>query len=220
MGSNNARPPFELGLGAGHTPHEYTETGIDLLPAAGRKAALLERVEILRRLLDGETVDWYGAHHQLIGAKIDRSVQEQLPILVGGNGDALLRHAARHANSIGLQGFGKTLEDGHRHTVQWTIEHLDQQVDFIRAEASGRKIELNALVQVVIITDDAQTAEDGLLERVDGLTRDALRALPYILIGTVAEIAAKLHACRHRWGISYFVVRELDEFAPVIAACR
>ena len=35
---------------------------------------------------------------------------------------------------------------------------------------------------------------------------------PDILIGTVAELVAKLHACRHRWGISYFVVRELDDF--------
>jgi probable F420-dependent oxidoreductase len=211
---------FELGLGAGHASHEYSETGIELLPAAGRKAALVERVEILRRLLDGGTVDWDGTHHQLTGAHIDRTVQEQLPILVGGNGDTLLRQAARHANIIGLQGLGKTLEDGHRHTMKWTIEHLDHQVDFIRVEASGRDIELNALVQVVVITDDAQTAEDNLLKRVDGLTRDALRALPYILIGTVDEIVAKLHACRDRWGISYFVVRELDDFVPVIAACR
>lgn len=211
---------FELGLGAGHTPHEYAETGVDLLPAAGRKAALLERVEILRRLLDGETVDWDGTHHQLTGAKIDRSAQDQLPILVGGNGDALLRYAARYANIIGLQGLGKTLGDGHRHTVKWTCEHLDHQVDFIYAEASGRDIELNALVQVVEITDDAQAAEDALLDRVDGLTRDDLRAIPYILIGTVSEIVAKLHACRDRWGINYFVVRELENFAPVIAACR
>ncbi|MGZ0191268.1 MAG: TIGR03621 family F420-dependent LLM class oxidoreductase [Acidimicrobiales bacterium] len=211
---------FELGLGAGHTPHEYSQTGISLLRAAGRKAALLERVEILRRLLDGETVDWDGTHHQLTGAHIDRTVQEQLPILVGGNGDTLLRHAARHANIIGLQGLGKTLEDGHRHTMQWTTEYLDDQIDFIRAEASGREIELNALVQVVVITDDAQTAEDDLVERVDGLTREALRSLPYILIGTVDQIVAKLRTCRDRWGISYFVVRELDNFAPVIAACR
>jgi hypothetical protein len=139
---------------------------------------------------------------------------------VGSNGDTLLRHAARHANIIGLQGLGKTLEDGHRHTMQWTTEYLDDQIDFIRAEASGREIELNALVQVVVITDDAQTAEDDLVERVDGLTREALRSLPYILIGTVDQIVAKLRTCRDRWGISYFVVRELDNFAPVIAACR
>ena len=104
--------------------------------------------------------------------------------------------------------------------MQWTTEYLDDQIDFIRAEASGREIELNALVQVVVITDDAQTAEDDLVERVDGLTREALRSLPYILIGTVDQIVAKLRTCRDRWGISYFVVRELDDFAPVIAACR
>ena len=112
----------------------------------------------------------------------DRHVRAQLrhaqpgATRVGSNGGTLLRHAARHTNIIGLQGLGRTLEDGHRYTMQWTTEYLDDQIDFIRAEASGREIELNALVQVVVITDDAQTAEDDLVERVDSLTRDALRS--------------------------------------------
>lgn len=216
---------FELGLGAGHTPHEYAETGIELLAPTIRKQALAERIEILRRLLDGDEVDWAGKHHRLAGASIGTAGPEHVPILVGGNGDALLAHAARHADIIGLQGLGRTLDDGHRHTVKWTTEHLDAQVDHIRRSAGDRfaEIELNALVQVVTITDDPNVAADaraGLLERVDGLSADQIDQLPYVLIGSVEEVVEKLHRCRERWGISYFAVRELEAFTPVIDACR
>ncbi|NND75037.1 MAG: TIGR03621 family F420-dependent LLM class oxidoreductase, partial [Ilumatobacter sp.] len=201
---------FELGLGAGHTPHEYAETGIELRPPAVRKAAMAEQVEIIRRLLDGETVDWDGEHHQIAGAKLDRSAQDRLPILVGGNGDALLRHAARHADIIGLQGLGRTHDDGHRHDVKWSTEHLDAQLACLRAAAGDRfdDLELNALVQVVDVTDDAAGAIEELCARIDGLDPDELLTTPYVLIGTVGEIVEKLHACRERWGITYFAVRE------------
>jgi probable F420-dependent oxidoreductase len=213
---------FELGLGAGHTPHEYAETGIELHPPAARKAALAERVEIIRQLFDGQTVEWAGEHHTISGAALDRPTSDRLPILVGGNGNALLAHAAQHADIIGLQGLGRTREDGHRHGVKWSTEHLDAQVDHLRSSAGGRAddLELNALVQIVEITDDAATAEDDVLERVEGLSRDELRAIPYVLIGSVGQIVEKLQMCRERWGITYFAVRELDSFSPIIAACR
>ncbi len=214
---------FELGLGAGHTPHEYGQIGIELRAPAIRKAALAERIEIIRQLLDGESVEWDGDHHALAGATIDRSASERVPILVGGNGDALLAHAAQHADIFGLQGLGKTLPDGHRHHVKFGTDHLDAQVAKLTEHAAGRDLELNALVQVVTVTDnpdDAEAAEDVVLARVEGLTRDDLRATPYILIGTVDAIVEKLCTCRQLWGISYYTVRELDAFVPVIAACN
>lgn len=213
---------FELGLGAGHTPHEYAETGIQRLPAVQRKAQLAEQVEIVRDLLDGETVDHDGEHHRLRGASIDRSVQERLPILVGGNGAALLEHAGAHADIIGLQGLGRTLEDGHRHEVKWTVRHLEEQVEQVRSGAGARfpELELNALVQVVNVTEDAAAATADLVGRVDGLTAEDVEATPYALIGTIDEIVAKIEQCRERWGISYFTVREIDGFAPVLDALR
>lgn len=211
---------FELGLGAGHTPQEFLATGIDFRPAAERKAQLAEQVEVIRPLLDGATVDHDGVHHQLRDARIEPAVQSRLPILVGGNGAALLGHAGAHADIIGLQGLGRTLEDGHRHTVRWTAARVDEQIDQVRHGAGNRfdDLEFNALVQVVDVTDDGEAATERLLERVDGLTPDDAAEIPYVLIGTVDEIVAKIERCRRRWGISYFVVRALDEFAPVIEA--
>ncbi len=212
---------FELGLGAGHTPHEYAHTGIELHAPAVRKAALMERVEIIRRLLDGDTVTWAGDHHHVTGAHIGPQ-GTRVPMLVGGNGDALLAHAARYADTIGLQGLGQTQQDGHSHRVKWTAAHLDAQVAHVRsaAAAHGTSPELNALVQVVNITNDSSAAEAEVLRRVAGLTAEDLAVIPYVLIGSVGEIVEKLHMCRERWGITYFAVRELDGFAPIIAGCR
>jgi probable F420-dependent oxidoreductase len=211
---------FELGLGAGHTPHEFAQCGVEMLPAAGRKRHLMAQVELVRTLLDGET-----ASSETLGvveASIDRATQDRLPILVGGNGAALLAHAGAHADIIGLQGLGRTLDDGHRHEVRWTTEHLDRQLDQTRAGAGTRfeELELNALVQMVEITDDAEAAIAALCERIPSLDPTGVAALPYVLIGTVDEIVGKLHVCRERWNITYFAVRSLDEFAPVIAAAN
>lgn len=209
---------FELGLGAGHTPQEFAACGIEMLPPAARKRRLMAQVELLRALLDGETAS--SEPLGVVDAAVVPAVQPRLPILVGGNGAALLAHAGAHADIVGLQGLGRTLEDGHRHEVRWTTRHLEHQLEQVRAGAGDRfdQLELNALVQVVEITHDAAAAVARLCEQVPTLDPDQLRELPYALIGTVDEIVAQLHRCRERWGISYFVVRNLDDFAPVIAS--
>lgn len=211
---------FELGLGAGHTPHEFAECGIAMAPAAERKQRLMAEVELLRALLDGDTAS--SPVLDVVEASVERSKQNRLPILVGGNGEALLTHAGAHADIIGLQGLGRTLEDGHRHEVRWTTDHLDRQIAHVRTGAGTRfgDLELNALVQVVEVTDDADATEAAigrLCEQVPSLSPDDARELPYVLVGSVDEIVAKLHRCRNRWGITYFVVRSLDEFAPIVA---
>ncbi len=213
---------FELGLGAGHTPQEYPATGVRFDDARHRKARLMESVEVIRRLVGGELVTYHGDHVHVDEAQIDASHQKRLPILVGGNGAALLTHAGAHADIVGLQGLGRTRPDGHRHAVKWDPGWLTAQIDQVRAGARSRfgDLELNALVQVTRITDERDAVLKQVCERLDGVTVEHADAIPYLLIGTVDEIVAKLAACQARWGISYFVVRELEAFAPVIAASR
>lgn len=213
---------FELGLGAGHTPHEYAATGIEMSSAAVRKQRLADSVEIIRGLLDGRPVDRAGEHYTVERSRIDRPVQRPLPILVGGNGERLLNHAGGYADIIGLQGLGRTKEDGHRHEVDWSSTRLDQQIEQIREGAANRfdDLELNALVQMVKITDEREAALERICDMVDGLTMEDADSAPYLLVGTVDEIVLHLMTCRERWGISYFAVRELDAFEPVLKALR
>ncbi|MDQ3468372.1 MAG: LLM class flavin-dependent oxidoreductase, partial [Actinomycetota bacterium] len=98
----------ELGLGAGHTPAEFAATGTPFASAAARKAQLAEFVEVIRRLLDGETVDHDGEQFVLRAASVRPPVQARVPILVGGSGAGLLGHAGRHADIVGLTGLGRT----------------------------------------------------------------------------------------------------------------
>jgi alkanesulfonate monooxygenase SsuD/methylene tetrahydromethanopterin reductase-like flavin-dependent oxidoreductase (luciferase family) len=156
----------------------------------------------------------------IAAAKIDRSA-ERVPMLVGGNGASLLAHAGAHADIIGLQGLGRTHDDGHRHDVKWAPSHLDAQIEQVRVGAGNRfdDIELSALVQVVDMTDRRE-ATIAQVCKVLEKTPDDVRQVPYVLVGTVDEVVEKIKACRERWGITYFTVRELDSFAPVIDAFR
>lgn len=213
---------FELGVGAGHTPQEYAATGIRFEDPRVRKARLMESIEVIRRLVDGEAVTYHGEHVHVDEAQIDASHQQHLPILVGGNGAALLGHAGAHADIVGLQGLGRTRPDGHRHAAKWDPAWLTAQIDQVRNGAGDRfvDLELNALVQVTQITEERTAALRQVCERVEGLTVEHADLIPYLLIGTVDEIVEKISACHARWGVSYFVVGELETFAPVIAAFR
>lgn len=213
---------LEVGIGAGHAFPEYEAAGRAFDQPALRKARLAESVEILRRLLDGERVDHHGEHYRLSGLATIEPGQHHVPILVGVNGRVALAHAARHADIIGLTMLGKTLPDGNAHAVRWAPERLDASVAFIAEEAGERAehLELNALVQAVVITDDRRKAAEELSAGVPGLEVDHALSTPFLALGTHDEIAEHLLACRARWGISYYVVRDIEAFAPVIDALR
>ena len=218
---------FELGLGAGHTPQEYTATGIPLDPPAVRKTRLVESLQVVRPLLSRsrELVAHAGTQqvHEndpaRAGVDVGEPVQDRIPLLVGGNGARLLGAAGEIADIIGLQGLGRTLEDGHRHEVNWTAAHVDDQIAQVRAGAGDRfdELEFNALVQVFSITDDRDRGLREIADPRPNLSIDDASVVPYLMIGSIDEIVAHIHACRDRWGITYFVVRALDEFAPVLA---
>lgn len=216
---------FELGLGAGHSAHEYAEVGISFDPPAVRKARLCEAVEIIRPLLDGETVDFDGDHYRVEAATVTRSQQARLPILVGSQGAGMLRHIGAHADGVGLIGLGKTLPDGHRHTVSWSLDRLDEQVAQVRQGASehNRSIDFSALVQVCQVTDDRPGALAEEIDEEGGITEEIAAATPYMALGSVDEIVDHFRAGHERWGVSTYVVRcpdqqRIDDFAPVLAA--
>ena len=181
---------------------------------------MAEAIEIVRRLFDGETVTYDGEHYQLDGVRTMRSLQERLPIMAGVNGPAALAHAAQHADIIGLMMLGRTMADGQRHEVRWEAERLDHTVAYIREHAGDREVELNALVQVVEITDDRNGALRELLTDMPSLEFEDAASTPFLAYGTHDEIAEHLVRCRERWGINYFSVRVIEEFQPVIERLR
>jgi probable F420-dependent oxidoreductase len=212
----------ELGIGAGHAFAEYEAIGATFDPPAIRKARMAEAVDILRRLLDGAAVTFSGEHYELRDVRTKRSRQDHLPFLVGVNGRAALTRAARQADTIGLTMLGRTLADGQQHETRWEVDRLDRTVAFINEQARDqpRTPRLHALVQAIIVTDDREEAASELVERGWTPTVDDALTTPFLAIGTHGEIAEHLLACRERWGIAYFSVRDIASFAPVIELLR
>jgi probable F420-dependent oxidoreductase len=213
---------LEVGIGAGHAFTEYAAIGQRFDPTAVRRSRMAESVEIMQRLLRGEEVTFTSQHYNLNGVRTLRAKQEHVPFLIGVNGRSALANAARRADIIGLTMLGRTLEDGQHHEVRWEADRLARTIVYIREQSAERsdQLELNALIQRVIITSDRRSAAEELVRQVSGLSPDDALTTPFLAIGTHEEIAEHLLYCRERWGISYYSVRDLEAFAPVIAELR
>jgi hypothetical protein len=77
------------------------------------------------------------------------------------------------------------------------------------------RLELNALVQRIVVTDHPRQAAEELARRWTQSDPEEILQSPYVLIGTVDKLIEELHARRERWGISYYVIFEpyVDAFA-------
>jgi len=214
---------FELGIGAGHMQSEYTESGIPFDPTPVRFARLGESVRILKSLLAGEPTTLDGRHYQVTGHKLYPlpAQKPRPPILIGGNGKRLLALAAQEADIIGLTGLGFPKGATQVDVTGFKPGSVDERIAWVRSEAEDRfaSLELNALVQRVVVTDDRQQAAEELAARWPVLTVEDVLQTPYVLIGTVDQMVESLQACRERWGLSYLAVHEgsLDAIAPVVA---
>jgi probable F420-dependent oxidoreductase len=216
---------FQLGLGAGSIQSEYQQAGLDFDAGSIRVERLAESVKIIKALLSGEEVNFAGRYYQVTAHTIKPlPVQKpHPPILIGGNGHRLLALAAQEADIVGLSGL--TFRGGGAVPPDlsgWLVSAVDKRVELLRKAAGDDRfpqLELNALVQQVVVTDNRRNAAEELARRWPQLSADEILESPYVLIGTVDRMVEDLQARRRRWGISYYVIHEayLDAFAPVVA---
>lgn len=217
-----------LGLGAGHTPQEWRATGRSYPSPADRIRRLAEMAPLIRQLLAGEVVDHRGECFTLQSAQLEVTPPERVPLLIGGNSRPTVRVGAATADIVEVGGLGRTLADGHFHETRWRPHETDAVVEVVDDGAGSRSPSpvLAALVQMVEVTDDAEGAVDRFRSRLATLqpektlpSIDDLLAVPYVLIGTIGEIADQLEAARTRWGFSRFTVREpaMDAVIRVMA---
>ncbi|MEI8404479.1 MAG: TIGR03621 family F420-dependent LLM class oxidoreductase [Actinomycetes bacterium] len=214
-----------LGIGAGHTPSEWSMIGAPM-PTAGEKVErMIDLVTAVRALIAGNVVTASNNYFTLSEAQITANPTDRgIPILVGGNGQRVLSFAAVEADVVGVSGLGRTLADGHSHEVAWSPAQLNKTFERIAALAgeANRAPDIEALVQHVEITNDAERSAERIAELVPGATPADLLDAPFMWIGTVEEITAQINEYQKSWGITRYVIRDssLDAASEVLRSLQ
>jgi probable F420-dependent oxidoreductase len=205
-----------LGLGTGYDESEHRSIGAPIRPPRARVDRFAESLAVLRALLDDGSVDFDGEHHHVhlddLGV---RPVQPRVPFLIGGHGRRVVGLAGRYADIFQFTGLthgagGKPQGGG------FALAELDRRAGWLTEAAGDRDVERSALVQLVGIGAGAPSAEQVAAEFSHAV--EVIRETPFVLVGTVAQVVDKVERLRERLGISHYVIRDPEAFAPVVEA--
>lgn len=191
---------FELGVGAGWDRADFEAMGRTLPPLA-------VRVRRLDACLQAVRTHW-----------TDTCRCPHPPITVGGQSDALLSVAGRHADAVELTGMATSAA---RQRIRY-VSHSEvvQRVAVLRRAAGDRasRIEVGIRAHTVLIGAPAAIAARSLAA-LSGVPGEIMVESPFALVGTVEEIVAKVESFRRRLGILRYTVdaAAIDELAPVVS---
>jgi probable F420-dependent oxidoreductase len=204
-----------LGLGTGYDAGEHESIGEPIRPPGPRVARFGESLEVLRALLDDGRADHDGEH---VRVHVDdlgvRPAQERVPFLIGGHGRRVVGLAARYADIFQFTGLTHGPR-GEIDIVGFALDALVERARWLTEAADGRDIERSALVQFLGIGPDA--ADEAEVAARFSVDVQLLRDTPFLLLGSVEQVVDKLERLRERLGISHYVVRDPEPFAPVVA---
>ena len=222
---------LELGVGAGHMKWEFDRAGLPWRPLPERVAEVATTLDELEQVFGGDGYPERRERDELSGRGPLKPVQRTglngtgPPVIVAGTGDRMLALAARRADIVGVAGLMQAPGQPPGTFRMVSAAEADERVAYIRAQAGDRAgdLELHALVQMVVVTPDRRAEAAKLAAEDDiGLTVDEVLETPFLLLGTVAEIAEQLRERRERFGFSYLTVHapSMAALAPVIELLR
>jgi probable F420-dependent oxidoreductase len=196
---------FELGLGAGYDPNDYSQTGLPFDPPGVRLRRLEEAVRIIQQFFTEETVNFSGQYYTITGLRsFPRLIQHpHPPISIGGKGKRLLTMGARLVNGLGV-GF-QSITNTQGRMVPTTPEEVAEKIQWIREAAGERfaQLELGYTLFHVQMTDQRVQAPLNF----------------HVLIGSQEQMIEALLERRERYGLTYVQVTDaaFDLFAPIVA---
>jgi probable F420-dependent oxidoreductase len=210
---------------------EFDAAGIPWQPFGERADRLEETIGELGRLFTSGGYPQQAATREAMGLPLPVPVQRRgfggsgPPLIVGGTGDRILAIAAEHADIIGIAGAYQLKGRPPGVFRIGTAAEADERVRYARERAGERsdRIEWHVLVQLVLETPDRRAAADQLIERFGRtMSTDELLETPFVLIGTVEQMAEQILRNRDRFGFTYYTVHGpfMDTLAPVIERVR
>ncbi len=222
---------LELGLGAGHMKWEFDEAGI-VWEKFGARVERLERIiDELGRLFAAGPYEQQRKIHEAMGVPPLKPVQKRgfggygPPLIIGGTGDRVLKVAAERADVVGIAG-AYQVEGQPPGTFRiGTAAETADRVRYTRECAGDRadELEWQVLTQAVIVTDDRRAAAERLLGRFGPMMEvEEMLDTPFLLIGTIDQMAEQILRDRERFGFTYYTVHGpfMETFAPVIERVR
>ena len=151
-------------------------------------------------------------------------------MLIGGNGTRVLQLAGQMADIVGLAGFSHDRNATMVDLTHFDSAGLENRIAVVRAAAGDRfeEIELNALIQFVVYTDDREASAAELAAVFGGVSPEFVLDSPFVLMGTHEQMAETLAERQQRFGVSYWTVFDelagrpstMPDIAKVIALLR
>jgi len=218
---------LEIGLGAGWNKPEHDAIGIPFEPVGVRISRLAEAITILKGCFADGPFSFSGEHYTITGHDgVPKPEQRpHPPIFLGGGGKRLLTLAAREAQIIGL---APRLIQGDTPRVDarsLTAAATEEKIGWIREAAGDRfgELELNTYptgAPAVVTSDpraEARRRADRIREQTGAeLTVEEILDSPHMFIGSIKDLTRKFTDLRERFGISSFLIDDLDALAPVV----
>ena len=210
-----------LGLGAGWAKAEYDTLGIDFPSGRRRVEILSEALAVVAPLLRSGAADLDGgdvtARTETLGVELPR---DRIPLLLGGSGDRMLKLAGHYADIFQFTGLAH-LVDGtprqsgyHRSTLVDRIGRLQHHAD-----QRAQQIALSIIVTELHIGTPFEAISGAVAERTR-LRPQEVHDSPFVLAGSVEEVADKVRRTRAELGISHYAVTDAEAFAPVVGVLR
>ena len=145
-----------LNVVVGGNPVELAGDGV-FLPHGERYEQAGEFLSIFRRLVAGETVDFTGKHYRVEGGRLDqRTVQQHLPIFLGGSSEA--------GQDLAVEQVDTYLTWGE------PVEQVAEKIATVRAKAAarGRKLRFGIRLHFIVreTEEDAWREADRLISHV------------------------------------------------------
>jgi probable F420-dependent oxidoreductase len=218
---------LEIGLGAGWNKPEHDAIGIPFEPVGVRIRRLTEAITIIKGCFAEGPFSFSGEHYIITGhdGPPKPAQRPHPPIFLGGGGKRLLTLAAREAQIIGL---APRLVHGDPPRVDarsLTAAATEEKIRWIREAAGDRfgELELNTYPTggPTVITGDPRAEARRRADRIRAqtgveLTVEEILDSPHVFIGSIKDLTRKFADLRERFGISSFLIDDLDALAPVV----
>ena len=218
---------LEIGLGAGWNKPEHDAIGLAFEPVGVRIKRLAEAVTILKGCFADGPFSFSGEHYTITGHDGEPKPPQRPhpPIMLGGGGQRLLTLAAREAQIIGLAPRLVPGDPPRLDARSLTAAATEEKIRWIRDAAGDRfgALELNTYPTggPAVVTGDPRAEARRRAGRIYDqtgveLTVEEILDSPHVFIGTIQDLTRKFADLRERFGISSFLIDDLDALAPVV----